>query len=64
MKMILKECEDKDGCKGEGSIHEISRPMKNFKYQQWNLSWKNFEVKIFQKNKKCGKKKLSVQKMM
>ena len=31
MKMILKECEDKDGCKGIGSVHEISSPMKNLK---------------------------------
>ena len=31
MKMILKEYEDKDGCKGGGSVHEISSPMKNFK---------------------------------
>ena len=33
MKMILKECGDKDGCKGEGSIHEISSMMKNFEDQ-------------------------------
>ena len=33
MKMILKECEDGDGCKGGGSICEISRLMKNFKDQ-------------------------------
>ena len=33
MKMILKKCEDNDGCKGRGSIREISSPMKNFKDQ-------------------------------
>ena len=32
-KMILKECEDKDGCKGGGYDHDISSPMKNFKDQ-------------------------------
>ena len=31
IKMILKECEDKDVYKGEGSVQEISRLMKNFK---------------------------------
>ena len=31
MKMILKECEDKDGYKGRGFVQEISRLMKNFK---------------------------------
>ena len=31
MKMILKECEDEDECKGGDPIREISRPMKNFK---------------------------------
>jgi hypothetical protein len=31
MKMILKECEDKDGYKGGGSIQEISRLVNNFK---------------------------------
>ena len=25
MKMILTECEDEGGCKGEGCIHEISK---------------------------------------
>ena len=30
-KMILKECEEKDGNKGGGSVPEISRLMKNFK---------------------------------
>ena len=34
MNMILKECEDEDGCKGGGSIREISSPMNNFKHQQ------------------------------
>ena len=34
MKMILNECEDKDGCKGGGYVREISSPMKNFKDQQ------------------------------
>ena len=34
MKMILKEYEDKDGCKGEGFVQEISRLMKIFK-DQW-----------------------------
>ena len=34
MKMILKEFEDKDGCKGAGFVREISSPMKNFKDQQ------------------------------
>ena len=33
MKMILKECEDKYGCKGGGFVCEISSPMKNFKDQ-------------------------------
>ena len=33
MKMILKECVDKNGCQGGGSICEISIPMKNFKDQ-------------------------------
>jgi hypothetical protein len=28
MKMILKECEDKNECKGGGSSREISSPMK------------------------------------
>ena len=51
MKMIFKECEDEDGCKGGGFVCEISRLMKNFKDQQWGLSWKSFEVKIFQRNK-------------
>jgi hypothetical protein len=31
MKMILKEYEDKDGCKGGGSVEEISRLMKILK---------------------------------
>ena len=31
MKIILKECEEKDGYKGRGSFQEISRLMKNFK---------------------------------
>ena len=33
MKMILKKFEDKDGCKGRGSFHVISIPMKNFNDQ-------------------------------
>ena len=33
MKIILKECEDKDECKGRGSFNDISIPMKNFKDQ-------------------------------
>ena len=33
MKMIFKECEDKDGCKGGGYVYEISRLMKNFEDQ-------------------------------
>ena len=33
MKMILKECEDKDGCKGGGSACEISSLRKNSKDQ-------------------------------
>ena len=41
MKMILKECENKDGCKGRGSICEISSPMNKFKGQQLSLSWKD-----------------------
>ena len=51
MKMILKERVCKDGCKGIGFVHEISRLMNNFKDQYWSLSWKSFEVKIFQRNK-------------
>ena len=31
MKMILNECEEKDGYKGGGPFQEISRLMKNFK---------------------------------
>ena len=31
MKMILKECVDKDGCKGRDYVHKISRLMKNSK---------------------------------
>ena len=33
MNIILKEGVDKDGCKGEGFVREISRPMENFKDQ-------------------------------
>ena len=33
VKMSLKECERKDGCKGEGYVRQISSPMKNFKDQ-------------------------------
>ena len=31
MNMIVKECKDEGGCKGGGSVCEISRLMKNFK---------------------------------
>ena len=31
MKIILKEYEDKDGCKGGGFVQEISRLRKIFK---------------------------------
>ena len=34
MKVILNKCEDEDGYKGEGSVREISRLMKNFE-DQW-----------------------------
>ena len=51
MNVILKEDVDKYGCKGGGFVHDISRLIKNFKDQQWSLSWKSFEVKIFQRNK-------------
>ena len=51
MKIILNECEDEGGCKGGGFVREISRLINNFKDQQWSLSWKSFEVKIFQLNK-------------
>ena len=34
MKIIFKEGVDKGGCKGGGSVREISSPMKNFKDQQ------------------------------
>ena len=40
MKIILKEDVDKYGCKGRGYVRDISRPMKNFKDQEWSLSWK------------------------
>lgn len=40
MKMILKECEDIDGCKGGGFVCDISSLMKNFEDQYWSLSWK------------------------
>ena len=40
MKMVLKECEDEGGCKGEGFVREISRLRKNFKDRWWSLSWK------------------------
>ena len=33
MKMILKECEDKDGCKGEGYVRDISSLMNIFEDQ-------------------------------
>jgi hypothetical protein len=33
MKMIFKECEDEDGCKGRRSTREISRLMENCKDQ-------------------------------
>ena len=33
MKIILKECKDKDGFKGGGFVHEISSSMKKFKDQ-------------------------------
>ena len=33
MKMILKEFVHKDGCRGGGSVYEISSPMKNFEDQ-------------------------------
>ena len=33
MKMILKECEDKDGCKGGGSVCDILSTRKNFEDQ-------------------------------
>ena len=33
MKIILKECVGKDGCKGRGFVYDISRPMKNYKDQ-------------------------------
>ena len=31
--MILKECNDEGGCKGEDSVHEISRLMVNCRDQ-------------------------------
>ena len=49
MKMILKECEDEDGYEGGGFVHEISRPMKNFKDRWWSLSWKASRPTYFQK---------------
>jgi hypothetical protein len=33
MKMILKESEDGDGCKGGGYVREISNLMNNFEDQ-------------------------------
>jgi hypothetical protein len=50
MNMILKECEDEDGCKGGGSIHDVSGLMKNFKDRWWSLSWKASRPTYFAKD--------------
>ena len=50
MNMILKECEEKNGCKGRGYVREILSPMKNFKDQQWSLSWKVQRPTYFKKD--------------
>ena len=49
MKMILKECEDKYGCKGRGYVQEISRLMNIFEDRWWSLSWKASRPRCFQK---------------
>ena len=51
MKMILKECVDEGGCKGGGSVHEISRLVENFQRSIMEFVMESFEVKIFQKNR-------------
>jgi hypothetical protein len=45
MKVILKKFEDKDGCKGRGSIHVISIPMRKFKAQEMKPDMKCFKFK-------------------
>ena len=49
MKMILKEYKDEGGCKGGGSVQEISRLMKNFKDRWWSLSQKVLRPTYFQR---------------
>ena len=49
MKIILKEYEDKYGCKGRGSVQEISSLMNIFKDRWWSLSWKASRPTYFQK---------------
>ena len=51
MNMILKECESKDGCKGGGSIHEISSTMKNFERSIVEFVMESLESNIFSKDK-------------
>ena len=46
IKMILKEYEDKDGCKGGGSIQAISRLMKIFKDRWWKFVMESLKANI------------------
>jgi hypothetical protein len=50
MNMIWKECEDEDGCKGGGSIREISSPMKSSKkIKILKFVMESFEARYFQR---------------
>jgi hypothetical protein len=50
MKMILKECEDKDGCKG-GYVREISSLMKMFNGSIVKFFMESLKFNIFSKDK-------------